>query len=137
MVNEKNLVPQNKRTKEEQREIARKGGIASGAKRRKLKTLREYVTAALGAKTSINGEETSIKDAMMRLLVINAVKNNDLAAIKYIAELIGESPVSKTTVELTGKDGKDLNQQHISKNEARELIKEMGKEYGWDTTFND
>ena len=137
MANEKNLESHKIRTTSEAREKGRKGGIASGEKRRELKTLREYVTAALGAKTNINGEETSIKDAMMRSLVINAVKNNDLAAIKYIAELIGESPVSKTTVELTGKDGKDLNQQHISRNEARELIKEMGKEYGWDTTFND
>lgn len=132
MANEKNLEQHKIRTTSEAREKGRKGGIASGQKRRELKTLREYVTAALGAKTNINGEETSIKDAMMRSLVINAVKNNDLAAIKYIAELIGESPAQK--IELTGKDGKDLNQPNLSSKEAREFVKEMGKEFGWDMT---
>ena len=47
MANEKNLKPQNKRTKSEQREIARKGGIASGEARRKRKTLREELLALL------------------------------------------------------------------------------------------
>ncbi len=38
-----NLIPQNKRTKEEQREIARKGGIASGKARKERKTLKERI----------------------------------------------------------------------------------------------
>ena len=39
-MNDENLKPQNKRTKSEQREIARKGGIASGKSRRLKKPLR-------------------------------------------------------------------------------------------------
>ena len=34
MANEQNLIPQSKRTKKEQREIAKKGGVASGKARR-------------------------------------------------------------------------------------------------------
>lgn len=41
MPNEENLVPLDERTKEEQREIARKGGVASGAARRRKRSLRE------------------------------------------------------------------------------------------------
>ena len=42
-----NLIPQNKRTKEEQREIARKGGIASGKARKERKTLKEELLLLL------------------------------------------------------------------------------------------
>lgn len=132
MANEKNLKPfDSNQSREEAKRNGRKGGIASGESKRAKKTLREYLTAALDAKTSVNGEETSIKDAMMRSLVVNAVKNNDLAAIKYIAELIGEAPTQR--IEVTGKDGKDIIQKDLSRDEARELVKEMGKEFGWDS----
>lgn len=41
MANEQNLIPQNKRTKAEQREIARKGGLKSGEIRRKRAELKK------------------------------------------------------------------------------------------------
>ena len=41
MANEENLVPFNKRTESEQREIARKGGVASGKARQRSKTIKE------------------------------------------------------------------------------------------------
>jgi len=47
MANEQNLIPQNERTKSEQREIARKGGIASGRSRLKKKHGRELLRALL------------------------------------------------------------------------------------------
>lgn len=54
----------------------------------------------------------------------------DLNAIKYIVELIGESPSQK--IEVTGKDGKDLINHEVSKAEAKKLIAEMSEEFGWD-----
>lgn len=42
-----NLIPQSERTKEEQREIARKGGIASGKARRRKKLIREQLELLL------------------------------------------------------------------------------------------
>ena len=42
-----NLIPQSKRTKEEQRAIAKKGGIASGKARREKKAMRETLVILL------------------------------------------------------------------------------------------
>ena len=41
MSNEKNLIPFDERTESEQREIAQKGGIASGAARRRKRSMRQ------------------------------------------------------------------------------------------------
>lgn len=132
MVNEKNLVPQNKRTKEEQREIARKGGKASGAKRRELKTAREFAIAALNAVTKTKeGKEIVVKDAAIQKQLQRALVDADLKAFEFLLGLAGELPSQK--IELTGKDGKDIIQKDLSRDEARELVKEMGKEFGWDS----
>ena len=42
-----NLIPQSERTKEEQRKIARKGGIASGKARRRKKLIKEQLELLL------------------------------------------------------------------------------------------
>lgn len=42
MANEKNLIPLDKRTKSEQREIARKGGVASGVSRNLKGAMKKY-----------------------------------------------------------------------------------------------
>ena len=48
MANEnKNLIPQSERTKDEQREIARMGGIASGKARREKKTIQKILADLL------------------------------------------------------------------------------------------
>mgnify|MGYP000039627888 CR=1 FL=1 len=41
MANEENLIPFNERTESEQRQIAQKGGIASGAARRRKRSMKE------------------------------------------------------------------------------------------------
>ena len=41
MANEGNLIPFNERTESEQRQIAQKGGIASGAARRRKRSMKE------------------------------------------------------------------------------------------------
>ena len=52
----KNLIPQNKRTKEQQKEIARKGGIASGESRRKRKTFKEQMLFMLENDPNLQNE---------------------------------------------------------------------------------
>lgn len=130
MANEQNLKPLNERTKSEQREIAKKGGKASGEARRERKEMRELVMAALDGNVKVDGRQVSAKEAMVQRLLVDAL-NGDLHAIKYIVELIGESPAQK--IEVTGKDGKDLYkyEREMSREEARKFIEEMGKEYGW------
>lgn len=131
-INKQNLIPMNKRTKDEQRRITSKGGKASGEARRERKELRELMLTLLDEDLTMDGEKTNAKVAMAKTLLYSALKDKDLAKIKYIAELIGESPAQR--IEVTGKDGKDLNQKEkeLTEEEAKEFIKELGREYGWD-----
>lgn len=128
MANEKNLKPP--QSTSEARERGKKGGIASGKARLAKKTAREYAIAALdGVTKDKEGKSITIKDVMIQKLIAKAVSEADLNAIKYIGELIGESPSQK--IEVTGKDGKDLLQKDLSKDEAKALIAEMSAEFGW------
>lgn len=54
MANERNLIPNNKRTPKELRENARKGGIKSGQSRRAKKNLSERIKLALTISTNEN-----------------------------------------------------------------------------------
>ena len=127
MANEQNLKPA--RSTEEARERGRKGGIASGKARREKKTAREYAIAVLEG--YVKDKDITLKDAMMQKLIQRAITDTDLNAIKYILELIGESPAQR--IEVTGKDGKDIIQKDLSREEAKEFVKELGREYGWDS----
>lgn len=99
MANEKNLKPFNKLTVKEQREIAKKGGLASGQKRRKQKTYREMAKAMLSAtitdKTvlkelkSFGIDETDIKSYTL-LGMIKASANGNPNAFDRLMELTGE-----------------------------------------------
>ena len=73
MTNDANLIPFNKRTEDEQRELARKGGIASGEARRRKKAIAELVQAVLDAKV------TSADN--LKLGVVPLVDNSVAAAI--------------------------------------------------------
>ena len=116
-------------SREEAAKNGRKGGIASGKARREKKTAREYAIAVLEG--YVKDKDITLKDAMMQKLIQRAITDTDLNAIKYILELIGESPAQR--IEVTGKDGKDIIQKDLSREEAKELVKEMGKEFGWDS----
>lgn len=89
MANEQNLKPQNKRTKSEQREIAKKGGIASGKARRKRKTLKEELLALLETEDYNN----KISLAMIKEAMIGNVK-----AFNTIRDTIGEKPKENVEV---------------------------------------
>ena len=70
MANEQNLRPQNTRSKEEQREIARKGGIASGKARNNKKTMSELAKIIAGSQVS--------DDAAREALAAAGVKDKDM-----------------------------------------------------------
>lgn len=97
MANEKNLVPQSKRTKREQREIASKGGKKSGEVRRERARLRK-----------LGYTDVESFDKLNELQKLAIASRNVNAAIKA-EELKGKLAglyVDKT--EITGRDGKDL-----------------------------
>lgn len=101
MANEKNLIPLNKRTKKEQREIQSKGGKASGEVRRAQKTLKEYAEFLLSLpvhdsrkfnKMAHAGVPPEGCDNKMLLVfgLMQAAQNGDVSAAKEIRSIIGE-----------------------------------------------
>ena len=85
-MNESNLRPFNELTEEEQREIARKGGIASGEARRRKKTLKEELITLL--ETNDNNEKISVA-------ILQKALNGDIQAFTTIRDTIGEKPTDK------------------------------------------
>ncbi len=106
MTGEENLIPLNKRTKEEQREIAIKGGKASGESRRKRKLLKDSMNVLLNlpvrntrdynalVKMGIPIEDID-NSQLVVLALFNQAKKGDIAAIKELRNLIGEDGSNK------------------------------------------
>lgn len=96
------------RTKEEAKERGRNGGIKSGEARRAKKTLRDFALALLDGETTMkDGSKKKNREMLLLAQFKKAVQDGDLNSAKWLAELIGEAPVK--SLELTGKDGSDLN----------------------------
>ena len=103
MANEnKNLIPQNERTKDEQREIARQGGIASGKARREKKTIQKILAdlldseikdspqfAKLASKMGVESDK-SVKDIFTMVCLLNSVKSGNLGDLERLSKLLGE-----------------------------------------------
>ena len=103
MANEnKNLIPQSERTKEEQREIARMGGIASGKARREKKTIQKILAdlldseikdspqfAKLASKMGVESDK-SVKDIFTMVCLLNSVKSGNLGDLERLSKLLGE-----------------------------------------------
>lgn len=127
MANEQNLIPQDQRTKSEQREIARKGGIASGKARRQRKTLAQIgdMIGGLNIKSEKNRailrdagitDEDMINDVGMMFRLNLKAQQGDTRAIELLSKLRGqfkeqiaaEVAEYKPLVDLTGrkKNGK-------------------------------
>jgi len=96
-----NLIPQNKRTKAEQRRIAAEGGKASGEARRARKALKESMNFLLDLPVSDTKDFNKltkmgipIEDIDNSQLIVVALfkraKEGDIAAIKELRSLIGE-----------------------------------------------
>lgn len=86
-MNEENLIPMSERTKEEQREIAKKGGIASGEARRRKKTFKEELIILL---------EANDNNKKISLALLQKALNGDIQAFTTIRDTIGEKPIDKT-----------------------------------------
>ena len=82
MANEKNLIPWNKRTENEQREYAKKGGQKSGEVRRKRKAMKEQAELLLSLPfklTDRNGNE--LKEVLEKLGIDEENIDNQMAMI--------------------------------------------------------
>ena len=98
----KNLIPQSERTKDEQREIARMGGIASGkARREKQKTQqiladlvsiknKDLATFQKEAKKMGLDGDISIHELFTMVCLLNSVKSGNLGDLERLSKLLGE-----------------------------------------------
>lgn len=93
MANEKNLIPQSKRTKEEQRAVAKKGGIASGIARREKRDMAYFARLMLDEViTDKKGNELPTRYAMLKSVLKKVLKDGDVQAFKTLAAQAGEQP---------------------------------------------
>ncbi|MGP1365904.1 MAG: hypothetical protein ACTTKW_01095 [Schwartzia sp. (in: firmicutes)] len=101
----KDLMPLNKRTKDEQKKITQKGGIASGKSRRRKKALRLALKEAVAMKlkdlppdlqrgimkaAKLKDRELSVSDAILGSIV-RAACGGDSRMMKLLLDTIGES----------------------------------------------
>lgn len=98
MAGTENLIPQSERTKEEQKEIARKGGQASGRARRQKKDLAQALQLLLDKKyTDKNGKKITGTEAIATKLFEQAMKGN-IKAFETIRSTTGQDPVQKVMI---------------------------------------
>lgn len=88
------LIPLNKRTPEEVKEITSKAGKASGAARRKKKQLRELLEIALSQKTDTGDYYTDITAAL-----INKAVNGSERAYEIIRATLGQDPEQNINID--------------------------------------
>ena len=88
---QENLIPMNQRTMDEQKKIAKKGGIASGISRRNKKTMKEMLEIML----QCNSEEGITYQEKLILGLINSASNGNVKSIELILKMIDEVPKEK------------------------------------------
>lgn len=133
MANEQNLIPFNKRTESEQREIARQGGKKSGEVRREKKTAKEMMEALMSMPmksgkcadveniknfSDFKGKNPTVQLAMLVALAQKGLKG-DKGAIELILAILGESPSIKIEADINNTNPYD----QLSIDELRALAK--------------
>lgn len=87
----KNLIPMNERTEREQKEIATKGGIASGVVRKQKATMKETLKQMLEEVADIEGNDNKLTYRQLATLgLIKGSINGKADNYKTIMEAIGE-----------------------------------------------
>lgn len=105
MANEQNLIPFNERTESEQRKIRSAGGKASGAARRRRKSLREAADYYL----SLPVANTKRWNNLSKEGIDPEDVDNQMAIIVGLskAATLGDAKAAKVLFDLMGEDGKD------------------------------
>lgn len=113
-MNDENLIPLNKRTPRERKEIAKKGAEASNRKQAEKKAFKEILEtlatidverfttdeAVLNELETINPEfakKIDVKSVIAARIIHKALKG-DLYAIGFLRDTIGEKPVDKQEI---------------------------------------
>ncbi|HGL1851411.1 TPA: stress-induced protein [Streptococcus pneumoniae] len=116
MANEQNLKPANKRTKSEHREIARKGGVASGKARRKKANLKKAFETILQADVASQNVKKQLEE-----LGFDTTNEMALAMVMMQKAMKGNVRAFEQISKLTTTDAKDS----LDKREQKERIKRL------------
>ena len=121
MANEQNLIPGNKRSQSESRENGRKGGIASGEKRRHQRDLRKAVKALQCVVVPVKGggDGLTYAEAIARAVGVKAAQGDLKAAAMYWEWMYGK----QAKVDVTSSDGSmSPNQINLGDRTTEELM---------------
>ena len=121
MANEQNLIPGNKRSQSEARENGRKGGIASGEKRRHQRDLRKAVKALQSVVVPVKGggDGLTYAEAIARAVGVKAAQGDIKAAALYWEWMYGK----QAKVDVTSSDGSmSPNQINLGDRTTEELM---------------
>ena len=111
MANEENLIPMDQRSKEEARELGRKGGIASGKARRRKRSLKEAADLYLSLPVSdrrkfnkltrryVDPEDVDNQMAMIAGLT-DAATDGDARAGKLLFDILGNDDAEEAGQEV-------------------------------------
>lgn len=102
-----NLIPLNQRTKEQQKEIARRGGLASGESRKRRKTFKEQFLIMLENDPNLQQEliQAHLERCKKKGEKSSAAGNT---AFMNLLEIIGEAPIEEKKVGIEIEDLKPL-----------------------------
>ena len=89
MSNIENLIPMSKRSKNEARELGKKGGIASGKVRKEKRTLKDELEIIM---ETINKDGVTYQELISTALVKEALKGNT-KAYEIIRNTLGQKPI--------------------------------------------
>ena len=132
MANNENLIPFDKRTESEQREIRSAGGKASGASRRRTARLRETMNRLLTMKVDVgelsdvlvsDGGESTYEEVITMAMIQEAM-NGNVKAYNAIMAAVGQ----------TDKSEEDLEEQRIRTDRAKRA---RDQEVGSDSEENE
>ena len=121
MANEQNLIPGNKRSQSEARENGRKGGIASGEKRRHQRDLRKAVKALQSVVVPVKGggDGLTYAEAIALAVGVKAAQGDLKAAALYWEWMYGK----QAKVDVTSSDGSmSPNQINLGDRTTEELM---------------
>lgn len=121
-INKETLIPQTERTLEEQRKIAKMGGIASGKARAKKKNLKEALALALEIMTEKTLKEAKEKKASPE--TIQMLKESGLIPYKLLEMLTSKKIKSETKLRVMqeimdrteGKALQKIESKNVNKN---------------------
>lgn len=99
-MNEQNLISQNRRTKSEQRKIAKQGGIASGKARREKKAMRELLEDALAKVIKSKTGEQATKKEVASIRIADGMANGDPKMLEIGLKILGDF-TQKQEIEIT------------------------------------